>query len=147
MKWRIITVGRPALAYAKAGVEEYLGRLRRYGEVEMVWVKEGASALETGRRVLEQAAGCRMVLLDETGVQMTTRQWLGVVDGMARDGVKRLAVLVGGADGHGAEVKAAVAERWALGRMTMQHELALVVWLEQLYRLMTLNRGEPYHRD
>ena len=147
MKWRIISVGRPGLAYAKAGVEEYLGRLKKYGEVEMVWVKEGATTLETGRRVLEQAAGCRMVLLDETGAQMTTRQWLGAVDGMARDGVKRLAVLIGGADGHGAEVKAAVSERWALGRMTMQHELALVVWLEQLYRLMTLGRGEPYHRD
>lgn len=147
MKWRMVAIGRPALAYARAGIDEYLARLRRYGEAEMVWIKEGATPAETSRRVLEQASGCRAVLLDETGAQLTTRAWRGVLDGFERDGVKRVAVLIGGADGHGAEVKAAVQERWALGRMTLQHELAMVVWLEQLYRLLTLGRGEPYHRD
>ena len=147
MKWRVVAVGKPALAYARAGIEEYLGRLKRFGEVEMVWVKEGASVAETARRVLDQTVGCRTYLLDETGEQLTTMAWRAVIDGLERDGVRKIAVLIGGADGHAPEVRACVTTRWALGRMTLQHELATVVWLEQLYRLCSLQRGEPYHRE
>lgn len=147
MKWRMVAIGKPALAYARVGIEDYLGRIRRYTDVEMVWVKEGASVAETGRRVLEQAVGWRAVLLDETGRDMSTRELQGVLGKLERDGVKKIAVLIGGADGHAAEVKAAVAEKWALGKLTLQHELAMLVWLEQLYRQLTLGKGEPYHRD
>ena len=147
MKWRVVAVGKPSLAYAKSGIEEYLGRLRHYADVEMVWIKEGAGEAETTRRVLEQTTGCRAVLLDETGRTFSTREWLGKVREIREAGTKKLAVLVGGADGHPPAVREAVAERWSLGRHTLQHELALLVWLEQLYRIHTLERGDPYHRD
>ena len=147
MKWCMVAVGKPALAYARAGVEDYLARIRRYTDAEMIWVKEGASVAETGRRVLEHTKGCRAVLLDETGQNMNTRELQAAISGLERDGVKKIAILIGGADGHAPEVKAAVRDRWALGKLTLQHELAMVVWLEQLYRQLTLGKGEPYHRD
>lgn len=147
MKWRVVAVGKPSLAFAKIGIDEYLGRLRHYAEVEMVWIKEGAGEVETTRRVLEQIVGCRAVLLDETGRNASTRDWLGQIREIRDVGTKKLAVLIGGADGHPAAVRAAVPDRWSLGRHTLQHELALLVWLEQLYRIHTLERGEPYHRD
>jgi 23S rRNA (pseudouridine1915-N3)-methyltransferase len=62
------------------------------------------------------------------------------------EGVKRVAFLIGGADGHEPATRAAADAVWALGRLTLQHELALVVLLEQLYRIQTIKRGEPYHR-
>ncbi len=55
--------------------------------------------------------------------------------------------LVVGADGHAEEVRRSARQLMALGSMTMQHELALVVLLEQLYRARTLRAGLPYHRD
>ncbi|MEM7144285.1 MAG: 23S rRNA (pseudouridine(1915)-N(3))-methyltransferase RlmH [Verrucomicrobiota bacterium] len=60
--------------------------------------------------------------------------------------VKEVALLIGGADGVGDEVRSAADELWAFGKATLQNELALVVALEQVYRVYTLKRGEPYHR-
>ena len=147
MKWRTVAVGKPALAYAKAGVEEYASRLRHYGESEIAWIKEAASPAETTRRILDQARDARPVLLDERGREHTTRSLLAEVEAWEAGGVKRVAVIVGGADGHPPELRKSVPDSWALGRLTLQHELALLVWMEQLYRLQTLRRGEAYHRD
>jgi 23S rRNA (pseudouridine1915-N3)-methyltransferase len=147
MKWRVVVVGKPSLAYAKTGIEDYLNRLRHYAEVEMVWIKEGAGEAETTRRLLEQCEGCRAFLLDETGRSLSTREWHEQTQVLRNAGTKRVAVLIGGADGHPPGVRAAIPDRWSLGRHTLQHELALLVWLEQLYRIHTLDRGEPYHRD
>ena len=64
-----------------------------------------------------------------------------------RPQLKKVAFLIGGADGHPPELRERCDEIWSLSRMTMQHELALVVLLEQLYRVFTIKRGEPYHRE
>lgn len=145
MKWKIIVVGKPALAYARLGVEEYLKRLRRYGRVEVVVLKDG-SAEVVSKRYLDASAGCRRVVLDERGACLTTEEIRERVDGWEGAAVKGVAMLIGPADGHGDAVRAAADETWALGKATMQHELALVVLLEQLYRVHTMKRGEPYHR-
>lgn len=147
MKWRVVAIGKPSLGYAKSGIEDYLGRLRHYADVEMVWLKEGSGENETARRMLEQCEGSRAFLLDETGRSLTTREWLGEMRQLREAGAKRVCVLIGGSDGHPKAVRDAITDRWSLGRHTLQHELALLVWLEQLYRLHTLDRGEPYHRD
>lgn len=147
MKWRVVAVGKPSLAYAKTGIEDYLGRLRHYAEVEMIWIKDGSGEAETARRLLEQCQGCRAFLLDETGSSLSTREWLGEIRNLRQAGTKRVAVLIGGAEGHPAAVRSTISDRWSLGRHTLQHELALLVWLEQLYRIHTIERGEPYHRD
>jgi 23S rRNA (pseudouridine1915-N3)-methyltransferase len=145
MKWTILAIGKPALDYAKSGVAEYEKRLSRHGGVEIVTYRE-AGRVENSRRLLEASEGCLRIVLDERGELLTTAELSARVAAWELDRVKRVAVLIGGADGHDASVRSAADLVLGLSRLTLQHELALVVFLEQLYRVGTVRRGEPYHR-
>jgi 23S rRNA (pseudouridine1915-N3)-methyltransferase len=147
MRIRVVFAGKPSLAYAKAGVEEYCRRLTASGRFEMVQVKAGSSA-ETSVRLLEQSAGCLRVAVDERGERMDTRGFADWLAAMESDGaVKCVAFLIGAADGHDDALRRACDSVLTLSSFTLQHELALVVLLEQLYRVASLRAGSPYHRD
>ena len=146
MHYRIIVIGKPALEWARDGVADYLRRLQRYTKVELEYLKEGTAA-QNSERLLKASAGCLRVVLDERGRLPTTAAARATVDRWEREpGVKRVAFLLGGADGHTEALRREAGELWALSPLTLQHELALVVLLEQLYRVHTIKRGEPYHR-
>ena len=147
MHLRILTVGKPKLAYAKAGVEEYVSRLKPWGGVRMEHLKASGAVAE-GAAFLERSEGCLRVVLDERGEQVTSRALAGRFAAWEGQGtVKTVVFLVGGADGHAPVLRARADWVWALGPLTLQHELALVVLLEQLYRARTILTGAPYHRD
>lgn len=147
MQVRIIVAGKPALAYARAGVEEYLRRLGRFGSHELVIIKAGSSA-DVSARLLERSAGCYRVALDERGESLGTRRFAEKINALAdRGDVKSIAFLIGAADGHTPELRSACDWVLTLSPLTLQHELALVVLLEQLYRAASLRAGTPYHRD
>ncbi len=146
MQVRIIVAGKPALAYAKAGTEEYLKRLSHMGSYELVVVKAGSSA-EVSTRLLERSQGCFRVVLDERGAALSTRQFAERLTAIEHRGeVKTLAFIIGAADGHSDELREACDWLLTLSPLTLQHELALVVLLEQLYRVAALRAGHPYHR-
>ena len=146
MKWTILAIGKPALAYAKAGVAEYEKRLARHGGVEIQTFREAGQA-ENSRRLLEASTdACLRIVLDERGELPTTSDLAQRIAKWELERVKRVAVLIGGADGHDDSVRRAADLLLGLSRLTLQHELALLVFLEQLYRVGTLRRGEPYHR-
>ena len=147
MQIRIIVAGKPALAYAKAGVDEYLKRLSRFGGHEMVVIKAG-SRDEVSARLLEKSQGCFRVALDERGECLTTRKFADRLDALAMRGeVKTVAFLIGAADGHNEGLRDVCDLVLTLSPFTLQHELALLVLLEQLYRVASLKSGSPYHRD
>jgi 23S rRNA (pseudouridine1915-N3)-methyltransferase len=147
MHLRLIVAGKPALAYARAGVEEYLKRLSRFGGCELVTVKAGTRD-EVSARLLERSQGCYRIALDERGECLTTRDFAGKLESLElRGDVKTVAFLIGAADGHNDELRAAADLLLTLSPFTLQHELALLVLLEQLYRVATLKSGSPYHRD
>ncbi len=147
MRIRLIVAGKPALAYAKAGVDEYLKRLSRYGSYELVTVKAGTSD-EVSTRLLERSEGCFRIAMDERGEAMNTRAFSSKLAALAdRGDVKMVAFLIGAADGHSESLRASADLLLALSSLTMQHELALLVLLEQLYRAESLRSGSPYHRD
>lgn len=147
MHMRIIVAGKPALAYAKGGVDEYLKRLSRIAWCGLEHVKAGSGA-EVSARLLERSQGCFRVALDERGESLTSRGLADKLEALERRGdVKTLAFLVGAADGHSAGLRAACDWVLTLSALTLQHELALVVLLEQLYRVASLRAGSPYHRD
>ncbi len=146
MHYRILAIGKPALPWAKDGIADYLRRLQRYTKADMDYIKEG-SAAQNSERLLRASEGCLRVVLDERGRLQTTEAARQSVDRWERDaGTKRVAFLIGGADGHTDALRKEAGELWALSPLTLQHELALVVLLEQLYRVHTIKRGEPYHR-
>ncbi len=147
MQIRLIVAGKPALAYAKAGVDEYLKRLSRSGGHELVVIKAG-SRDEVSERLLERSQGCYRVALDERGECLTTRKLAEKLDALEMRGdVKTVAFLIGAADGHNQELREKCDLILTLSPFTLQHELALLVLLEQLYRVSTLKSGSPYHRD
>lgn len=145
MKWQIISVGKPALPWAKLAVDDYAQRLKRVAQVEMIVLRQGSMA-QNASRAIEASAGTWRIVLDERGRQMVSMdlaRWIGKQEMAGR---KAVSLLIGGADGHGDAVRQAADEVWSLSAMTLQHELALVVLLEQLYRAFSIQRGEPYHR-
>ncbi len=147
MQIRVIVAGKPALAYAKAGIEEYVKRLSRHGGCDVVSVKAGPSD-EVSARLLEASRGCYRIAMDERGAAWTTREFAAAMTALEHRGdVKTVAFLIGAADGHTAELRDACDQLLSLSRFTLQHELALLVLMEQLYRLATLKAGGPYHRD
>lgn len=146
MRIRILAAGKPALAYAKAGVEEYLKRLGRYGSHELEILKAGDSA-SVSAALLERSAGSFRIAMDERGAVLGTREWADQFAALEMRGeVKAVSFLIGASDGHTEHLRKQCDVVWSLSRLTMQHELALVVLLEQLYRVATLRKGEPYHR-
>ncbi len=147
MTWRFIGVGKPSLPFARDGLAEYLRRLGRYARAEFLPVRAGGGAeAETGR-LLKASEGAYRIALDERGENWGSVKLAGRVADLEMDGsVKAVAVLIGGADGHGAALRDAADLVLSFGRLTMQHELALVVAAEQIYRVYTIRRGEPYHR-
>jgi 23S rRNA (pseudouridine1915-N3)-methyltransferase len=147
MKWKVIVVGKPALKYARDGIGEYEKRLRRYTSCEIVYLKDAGSATATGERLRQASEGCFRIVLDERGDLPDTAAFRAKVDQLENDGaVKAVALLIGGADGHDAATREAADWVMGLGRLTLQHELALVVLLEQIYRIYNLKNGGPYHR-
>ncbi len=147
MQIRMIVAGKPALAYAKAGVDEYLKRLSRMGGYELVVIKAG-SREEVSTKLLERSQGCYRVALDERGECLTTRKFAEKMEALEMRGdVKTLAFLIGAADGHSEGLRDECDLVLKLSTFTLQHELALLVLLEQLYRVASLKSGSPYHRD
>ena len=147
MRFRIVVAGKPALHYAKAAVDEYLKRLGRYGGCELTIVKAGDSA-STSARILDASHDCYRIALDERGETPNTRALAVKMESLERRGeVKTVAFLIGAADGHTQELRDACDMVLALSKLTMQHELALIVLLEQIYRLACIKAGSPYHRD
>lgn len=145
MKHDILVAGKPALAYAKDGVSEYYKRLKRYGHYQIQHLKDGSSE-DVSKRLHDASTKSLRIVLDERGKQLTTEQFFQQIQAWEMQGQKRASYLIGASDGHTEELRQQADLIWALSPLTLQHELALVVLLEQLYRVATMQRGEPYHR-
>lgn len=147
MQWRIFAIGKPKLPFAKAGIEEYSGRLRHCGAFQIEYLKSGTRESESAA-LLERSAGWRRVVLDERGVLLGSRALAERVTGWElQTHCKGTALLIGGADGHTEGLRQSADWIWSLTPLTLQHELALVVVLEQLYRAYSIKSHSPYHRD
>lgn len=146
MDFIVLAAAKPSLAYARMGVEFFQERLKPLGKVEVRYVRAGSSE-EVSARLLEASKGCLRIAMDERGENWTTREFERRAKDWQMHAVKHVAFLIGAADGHTPALRDACDHVLCLGRHTMQHELALVVLLEQIYRLHTLLAGSPYHRD
>ena len=143
MKHRVITVGRPS-GWAKSAAEEFLKRIGGFTEVELVSVKEG---VKQEKELLEKSEGWQRVALDEKGKAQSTADWKKEFDQWARAGKGKTAWILGGADGHGENLRTRCDRVVCLGPQTLSHDLALVVLLEQIYRVESWRAGHPYHRE
>ncbi len=147
MKHTIIAAGKPALSYCKDGVAEYLKRLKRYGKYDLKHIRDGSSE-KVSQLHLEHSSSPSSIriVLDERGELLTTEQLLEKINNWEMRGEKHATYHIGASDGHTEELRKKADLVWALSPLTLQHELALVVLLEQLYRIATIQKSEPYHR-
>ncbi len=146
METSIIVAGKPAIAYAKEGVAFFEQRLRPLGKVSVQYLKAGSSE-DVSARLLAASEGSLRIVMDERGEQWTTRQWESHYKKWQLHSVKRVCFLIGAADGHTQQLRDQADILLCLGKQTMQHELAFLVLMEQIYRVHTLLAGSPYHRD
>jgi 23S rRNA (pseudouridine1915-N3)-methyltransferase len=146
MHWHLFAIGRPKLGFAREGAEEYAKRLRPLAGVTVEYLKPAGGEAESAV-LLRRSEGMYRVALDERGEQLTSRDFAARVGQWEQARVKSVALLIGGADGHSAELRAKADWLWSLGRLTFQHELALVLVLEQIYRAYAIKGGMPYHRE
>jgi len=146
MRWHILAVGKPKLDFAKLGVDEYLGRLKPFVPAEISYLKASSKEDESAN-LLDRSKAMFRVVLDERGEHLPSRQLAKKINEWEIHARRDLALIIGGADGHTDDVRQAAGWCWSLSKLTLQHELALVVALEQLYRAYTIKAGMPYHRD
>jgi 23S rRNA (pseudouridine1915-N3)-methyltransferase len=146
LRWCIVAVGKSRLAYARAGISEYLARLRCFCSVDTAYIKP-SDPLREGNQLLSRSEGCFRLILDERGKGFTSRALAEEIRKIEGNPRKTCARVVGGADGLSERVRDSADLVWSLSPLTLQHELALVVALEQIYRAHTILTGIPYHRD
>ncbi|HEX3232334.1 MAG TPA: 23S rRNA (pseudouridine(1915)-N(3))-methyltransferase RlmH [Pyrinomonadaceae bacterium] len=132
-------------------IAEYLKRLQRFTRSEVIETREGgsdrASLEKESQRLLEAIpAKSLAILLDVNGSEWSSRELAGELQRWENDSVKEVAIIVGGQDGVSSEVSDRAQKRWQLSRLTLTHEMARVVAVEQLYRAYTINRGLPYQK-
>jgi 23S rRNA (pseudouridine1915-N3)-methyltransferase len=114
---------------------------------DLQFLKGGKQTLES-EALLERSEGGLRIVLDERGEQIGSR---GLASRISRweqsPGVKEVCFLIGGAEGHADCLRQRADWLWSLSALTLQHELALLVVLEQIYRAHSIKAGGPYHRD
>jgi len=148
----LLRVGRGRTSWADDGVADYSRRLTRMKyEERLIKPARFTGSVEAVRRaeaarILQQIKpGDRLIALDERGALLTTEQVAGLVKTAASASTRRLVFAIGGPYGHGAEVRSRAHKVVALSGMVLNHELARVVLVEQLYRVSTLLWGGSYH--
>ena len=154
MRLTIIAVGRLKDRFWREAADEYLKRLRPYATVRVVEIDDRDSGRDEVRALAEEGAdilraipeGAHVVTLEIGGTQLSSEAFAGRLGALALDGRSSVAFVVGGSVGLSADVLHRADERLSLGKMTLPHNLARVVLLEQVYRAFRINRGEPYHK-
>jgi 23S rRNA (pseudouridine1915-N3)-methyltransferase len=140
MKLLILAVGRLRDRGLQSLIDDYVRRTRHHLPIEVREVKSTQALLaRVPKRFLT-------VALDERGKQVTTRQLAADLQRHMQSGTGGIAYLIGGAEGLGEEIRSRADVCLALSRLTLPHRLARVVLCEQLYRAVTIIRGEPYHK-
>jgi 23S rRNA (pseudouridine1915-N3)-methyltransferase len=142
MKFHIVTVGSPKLDYAKLGWEEYWNRLKHYHQVRVTHIPDKQNDTES---ILKAAGSSYKVALVIEGKQLSSPELAGFFDKRAFEG-REMSFLIGGPDGLPPEVIKQADFQWSFSKLTLPHDLAMVVLLESLYRASTISAGQPYHR-
>jgi 23S rRNA (pseudouridine1915-N3)-methyltransferase len=150
LKYRILAIGKLKRGFLQEGCAHFLERLAPYAKTEVLELKEGKGTaqqvVESESEALLKAASGYLIALDERGKAHSSASWAARISELEVRAISEVSFLIGGANGHSEELKARANERWSLSSLTLPHELARLVLLEQLYRTESLRAGHPYHR-
>lgn len=157
MKTCLLVIGKTDAVYVREGIGEYEKRLRRYIPYEMKVLPDVKNAKnmgeilqkeKEGEMILEQLQATDLVvLLDEKGRQYTSVEFSDFLAQKMLGGVKRLVFVIGGPYGFSEAVYRRANDKLSLSRMTFSHQMVRMIFAEQIYRAMTILKGEPYHHE
>ena len=136
VKIKIAWIGKTKEPAIQSLTDEYLKRISRYAQIEGISLRDETALLEMSGRLGKGAAKSTLVLMDSRGKEFSSEAFAKFLP---------LVFAIGGADGFSDETRRAAQQVISLGRMTLAHELARVVLLEQVYRAFTILKGHPYH--
>lgn len=156
MNITVIAVGKLKEKFWVAACDEYLKRLKGYAKVRVVEVSDRDPAKCGGDEAARKAEGkdilkalpahSHVMLLDVQGKQLSSEGIAARLDAIALGGTSYITFIIGGSSGVSQEVYGAASETLSFGKITLPHNLARVVLLEQIYRAFKISRGEPYHK-
>ena len=138
---RILAIGKLKRAWVAEGVAFYRKRLPG---LEVVELKDSSPAKEAEAIRAARKPAERLVLLSEEGQQLSS---VGLAELLGDWASERLALVIGGTDGHDPTLKQQADALLSLSALTFPHELARLMLVEQLYRASTILQGGPYHRN
>lgn len=157
MKITLMVVGRTTSPRLREGIDDFCRRINRYIPFDIQELPDVKTSRKLTSVAQKQAEGemilgrlqtaDRVVLLDEHGAEMTSREFARSLERKAQAVPHRLVFIVGGPYGFSEAVYARADEKMSLSKMTFPHELVRLLFTEQLYRAFTIQRNEPYHHD
>lgn len=144
MKLKIGWIGKTKDPAIQSLTDEYLKRISRYAEVEGLPLPDESALLKMREKSGPRPAHA-IVLLDPRGKQLSSEEFAQFLQNHQDRSSQPLILAVGAADGFSEQARKSAGAVLSLGRMTLAHELARVVLLEQVYRAFTILKGHPYH--
>jgi 23S rRNA (pseudouridine1915-N3)-methyltransferase len=157
MKITLLVIGKTDKKYILEGIAEYEKRLSHYCKFEIKVIPDIKDSKSMSAQVQMQKEGelilksirlpGEIILLDEKGKEHSSVEFAKFIEKKAVTGQKELTFIIGGPYGFSPEVKSAANAMLSLSRLTFSHQIVRLLFMEQLYRAMTIIKGEPYHHE
>lgn len=157
MKIELAVIGKTSIGYLKQGIDEYIKRLKHYVPFEIKYIddiKNTKNISEDQQKRTESAKILSLldksdfvVLLDEHGKEYTSMQYSSYIQKRMLSGAKKVVFVIGGPYGFSQEVYDRANDKISFSKMTFNHEMIRLIFMEQLYRAYTIINHEPYHHE
>lgn len=157
MKIALLMVGKTTESYYIQAIDEYVGRLKHYisFELEVIPELKNTKSLQPEQQKEREGElikkslkpGDYIVLLDEKGKEFTSVGFSNYIEKKQHTVSKRLVFVIGGPYGFSNDIYELSNEKISLSKMTFSHQMIRLLFVEQLYRAMTILNGEPYHHE
>jgi 23S rRNA (pseudouridine1915-N3)-methyltransferase len=152
MKIELLFVGKTSERFLTEGIEIYSEKLKHYLQVEIIIIPpskaKARSKGEESEAILRRInPGDYVVLLDESGDQLSSVDLSKQIQKWMNQSFKKIVIITGGAYGVDQSLLKRADFLWSFSQLTFTHQMIRLVLLEQLYRAMTIIKGESYHHD
>lgn len=157
MKITILWVGKTTTEYIKDLIATYYNRIQHYMPIEILEVPDlkntksmdiDEQRSKEGKLIFQLIkSDDYLILLDDKGKQYTSKEFSSMIEKHNLNSLKRLVFVVGGAYGFSSEVYARANGFLSISKMTFSHQIIRPILFEQIYRAMTIIKGEPYHHE
>lgn len=157
MKITLIVIGKTDKKYILEGVSEYEKRLLHYCKFELKVIPDIKNSKSMSESVQMQKEGelilssvrstSELILLDERGSEYSSVEFAKLIERKGVAGKSEITFVVGGPYGFSPEVKTRANGLVSLSKLTFSHQIVRLIFMEQLYRAMTIIKGEPYHHE